>query len=509
VSFGYLCGMSLKSRLDAELRLQALLTSGVELISWDQEVCMPPGGVAGRAGLLGAMAGLLHQHLVETILPLLREAENSPDLDEDTRAQVKMLLEDAEMAEKVPADLVQKLSEAASMAQQAWAEARARSDFELFRPHLETLVALSREKAAALGYTDEPYEALLRLYERSVKPAEIEQLFSELKPFLTATVRLCQDQSPLGVDGPPLSMPADQQKALIRRIVSELGYDLSRGRIDESAHPFCTGINPDDVRITLRIYEDDLTMGLSSALHEMGHALYEQGLQREPLGWPSTRAASLSVHESQSRFWENHIGATLAYWTYLYEKVLPDYQVDWLSEYSPLTLTRRVNRIQPHLIRIQSDEVSYHLHIMLRFELERALINGDLTVRDLPAAWNDKIAEYLNITVPDDARGVLQDIHWSMGSFGYFPTYSLGSFLAAQLAEALTAAHPDWEERLTQGDGTLPLAWMRERIHRHGARYRTQELCEQATGAPLSAQAFIRYIQRKVAQLYEGLAIPA
>lgn len=501
--------MKPKAKLDAELRTQALLMSGIELLNWDQEVCMPPNGIYSRAALTGMLTSLFHQRVKDTILPLLREVEALPDIDEETRAEIRLMLEEAEIAEKLPTDLVRQLSETASIAQQAWAQARAQSDFELFRPHLEKLVQLSQEKAQAIGYQNEPYEALLRLYERSVTPQQIEELFSELRPFLIETIRLCREANLSGTSGRALYMPASQQKELIRRVVSQLGYDLSRGRIDESEHPFCTGISPDDVRITTRIHEDDLTMGLLSALHETGHALYEQGLPREPQGWPRTKAAYLSVHESQSRFWENHIGASLPFWTYLYEKVLPDYKPDWLSDYSPLTLARRVNHIHPHLIRIQSDEVSYHLHILLRFELERALINGDISVRELPALWNEKIAEYLGLTVPTDAQGVLQDIHWSMGSFGYFPTYSLGSFLAAQLAEALTHSYPDWQERLAEGDGTLPLKWMREHIHQYGARYRMQELCERATGAPLSIQPFIRYIQQKVSLLYEGLAIPA
>ncbi|MCS6895911.1 MAG: carboxypeptidase M32 [Bacteroidia bacterium] len=501
--------MDILGQLSVELRTQALLISGLELLAWDQEVCMPPAGAASRAALHGTLAGMVHQRIIEKILPLLREANTLSDIDDATRRDIRLLLEDAEIAEKIPSDLVRAFSEAASYAQRAWVDAKSRSDFESFRPHLEKLVKLSREKAAAIGYQNEPYEALLHLFERSVTPTDIEQLFSELRPFLMETIRLCQENPIGGVEYPPLYMSAAEQKALIQTVVKQLGYDLTRGRIDESVHPFCTGISPDDVRITIRINEKDLTAALSAALHEMGHALYEQGLPREPLGWPITHASSLSVHESQSRFWENHVGASVEFWTYLYENVLPHYTLSWLSAHTPFSLARQVNKIQPGLIRIESDEVSYHLHILLRFELERALINGDLTVRELPVAWNDKVAEYLNLAVPDDAHGVLQDVHWSMGSFGYFPTYSLGSLLAAQLSEALTLSHPEWPARLSEGDASLPLHWMRTNIHAHGARYRIQELCERATGAPLSAKPFIRYIRRKVAQLYEGLALPA
>lgn len=500
--------MSLAEKLNQELRTYALLASNVEILTWDQEVCMPRAGVTHRAALIGTLMELLHQRLTERLLPLLREARESTAFSPQEQHQIQTLIEEAEPAEKVPPSLVRAFSEAASLAQVAWVEARDKAEFALFAPHLEKLVALAREKAGALGYNKEPYEALLRLYEKSVSPLEVEALFAQIKSFLIETLQLCVSRDLEGLNGPPLFLPAAAQRSLVEEVVTRLGYDLSRGRIDLSAHPFCSGFSPDDVRITLRIDEQDLTMALGSAMHETGHALYEQGLAREPLGWPVTTPASLSIHESQSRFWENHVGNSLAFWTYLYNQVLPRYQPKWLSRYSPLTLARRVNRIQPSLIRIQSDEVSYHLHILLRFELERALVNGDLNVTELPEAWNSRIQSYLGLRVPHDGVGVLQDIHWSMGNFGYFPTYSLGSFYAAQFAEALSQEHPDWEAALAEGHSQAPLAWMREKIHCHGRLYDSQALCEKATGKPLSVQPFRNYIQQKVASLYEGLTVP-
>lgn len=500
--------MALLEKLNEALRTQALLGNTVEILTWDQEVCMPRAGVSHRAAIVGTIVGLLHKKLIEEVIPLLREAQDSPELSEEQKHSVRILLEEAEPAEKVPPKLVQAFSEASSLAQAAWVEAREKSDFSIFAPHLEKLVQLAREKAAALTYTEEPYEALLRLYERSVTPAEVEALFAEVRPFLIETIRACEGSALKGFQGPPLSLSAPQQRDLVETVLRQLGYDLQRGRIDLSAHPFCSGFNPDDVRITIRIFEEDLTMALGSAMHEMGHALYEQGLPREPIGWPITMAASLSIHESQSRFWENHVGLSLPFWEYLYEQIFPKYTPSWLQAYSPLTLARRVNKIQPHLIRIQSDEVSYHLHILLRFELERALINGDLSVNDLPAAWNEKVHTYLGLTVPNDAQGVLQDIHWSMGNFGYFPTYSLGSFYAAQLAAALTEQYPDWEDNLRSGNAQIPLEWMRRQIHAHGKMYDSKTLCEKATGSPLSAKYFIQYIRQKVGLIYEGLSVP-
>lgn len=469
---------------------------------------MPKAGISHRAQVIGELAALHHQHLSQTVIPLLREAlAASNTFTPSEKAQLELYLQEAEPIEKIPTDLVRAFSEAASQAQIVWAEARSQSDFSSFAPYLEKLVHLSREKAHHLGYEEEPYEALLRLFERSLRPKDVEALFSSIKGFLIQTLEVCQEASPQLAGAPPLQMPAADQRSLVEEVLKRIGWGPETNRLDLSPHPFCSGISPGDVRITIRIYEDDLLMALGSAMHEMGHALYEMGLPSEPIGWPITTAASLSIHESQSRFWENHIGNSLPFWEFLYHHILPAYKPSWLSSYTPLKLAQQANLIRPHLIRIQSDEVSYHLHILLRFELERALINGDLSVRDLPAAWNEKVKAYLGLTPPSDAMGVLQDIHWAMGSFGYFPTYSLGSFYAAQFAAAIEKAYPNYMEKIAEGDFSLPLKWLRTHIHAYGHTLTSEALCEQATGEPLSTHYYQAYIRDKVRQLYEGLVV--
>ena len=472
---------------------------------------MPKAGIAHRAQVIGELAALHHQNLAQTLLPLLREALAAQNtFTPAEKAQLELYLQEAEPIEKLPTHLVRTFSEVASQAQIAWAEAKSQSDFSTFAPYLEKLIHLSREKAQYLGYEEEPYEALLRLFERSLRPREVEALFASIKGFLIQTLEICREASPQLANTPSLHMPAPDQRAFIEEVLRRIGWSPETNRLDLSAHPFCSGLAPKDVRITIRIDEEDILMALGSAMHEMGHALYEMGLPEEPLGWPITMPASLSIHESQSRFWENHIGNSFPFWQFLYNHILPKYKPAWLSAYTPLTLAQRTNLIQPHLIRIQSDEVSYHLHILLRFELERALINGDLSVQELPAAWNEKVKTYLGLTPPSDAMGVLQDIHWSMGNFGYFPTYSLGSFYAAQFAASIEKAHPDYPERIAEGDFTAPTTWLRTHIHAYGHTLTSEALCEQATGEPLSTHYYQAYIREKVNQLYEGLVtLPA
>jgi carboxypeptidase Taq len=501
--------MAIREKLEAALRRQALLASAIETLTWDQEVTMPKAGFQHRALVLGELASLHHENLTNKVLPLLAEALHTDSIfTESERQQLEIYLDEATPIQKIPADLVRTFSETASQAQAIWAEARASANYALFQPYLEKLVSLSQEKAAHLGYEEEPYEALLRLYEKSLRPSQVERLFAALRDFLIQTVQTCQEAAPAAVQGPALAMPTQVQRQLVETVLYQIGFRSETNRVDLSAHPFCSGLSPKDVRLTIRIEEEDVLMALGSAMHEMGHGLYEMGLPSEPIGWPATMPASLSIHESQSRFWENHIGNSVAFWEFLYMRVLPAYAPAWLTAYTPLTLAQRANAIQPHLIRIQSDEVSYHLHILLRFELERALINGDLKSGDLPAAWNEKTLMYLGLLPSSDAQGVLQDIHWSMGSFGYFPTYSLGSLYAAQFEAAIERAHPLFMKEVAQGRFETPLHWLRTHIHAYGHTCSSEALCEQATGEPLSPRYYQAYIRSKVAQLYEGLALP-
>lgn len=306
--------MGLKEKLDAALRRQALLGAAVEGLVWDQEVMMPKAGAFHRAQVIGELSALHHQNLTQQVLPLVREALATPHiLTPSEKAQLEILLQEAEPIEKIPTELVRRFSEGASQAQIVWAEARARSDFATFAPHLEKLVQLSREKAQYLGYEAEPYEALLRLYERSLRPRAVEALFTEIKDFLIQTIQACQEVPLAAQELPTLRMPAADQRQLVEEVLTHIGWRPETNRLDLSAHPFCSGLSPKDVRLTIRIDEEDLLMALGSGMHEMGHALYEMGLPEEPLGWPITTAASLSIHESQSRFWENHIGNSPAF----------------------------------------------------------------------------------------------------------------------------------------------------------------------------------------------------
>jgi carboxypeptidase Taq len=484
------------------------LESAAAVLAWDQETFMPDGGAEARAHQLSTLQSTAHERFVsdKTGTLLDRAADATEDADpeslRDDASLVRVTRRDYERARRVPSSLVAELSEATSRAKQAWKKARAEDDFTIFAPHLETLVDLSVEKAEAIGYEDTPYDALLQEFEPDLTTAEVADTFTTLRGDLVPLVDAIADSPQLEDDVLHRSYPQPKQRAFGEQVLADLGYDFDRGRQDVSAHPFTTSFSVGDVRITTRYEEDYLPSALFSMIHEGGHALYEQGidpaLDRTPLG----DGASLGVHESQARLWENHVGRSRPFWRHYFPK-LQDAFPDAVGDASLDAFYRAVNRVEPSLIRVEADEVTYNLHVMLRFELERGLIDGTVAVDELPARWNAAMDDYLGVVPDTDADGVLQDVHWSMGSFGYFPTYTLGTLTAAQLMDTAREEIPDLDARLAEGTFDPLLDWLRAHVHRHGRKCTAPQLLERVTGRALSATPWLQYARDKFGALYD------
>jgi len=481
------------------------LESAAAVLAWDQETFMPDGGAEARARQLSTLQSTAHERFVSektgALLDRAAEATDGADPLDDDAGLVRVTRRDYERARRVPSSLVAELSEATSRAKQAWKQARTEDDFSIFAPHLETLVDLSVEKAEAIGYDDTPYDALLQEFEPGLTTAEVADTFDALRADLVPLVDAIADSPQLDDDLLRRSYPQPKQKQFGEQVLADLGYDFDRGRQDVSAHPFTTAFAVDDVRITTRYDEAYLPSALFSMIHEGGHALYEQGvdpaLDRTPLG----EGASLGIHESQARLWENHVGRSRPFWRHYFPK-LQDAFPEALSDTDLDTFYRTVNRVEPSLIRVEADEVTYNLHVMLRFELERGLIEGTVAVNDLPTLWNEAMDDTLGVVPDTDADGVLQDVHWSMGSFGYFPTYTLGTLAAAQLMNAIEDDVPDLDDRVANGHFDALLDWLRTHVHRHGRKLEGPELLERATGTDLSAEPWLHYAEDKFGALY-------
>ncbi|HEY0030132.1 MAG TPA: carboxypeptidase M32, partial [Bacteroidia bacterium] len=402
------------------------------LLNWDQETYMPPKGAHFRAQQLSTLAGIIHEYSIsEELGTLLDVLEKDTSLSEREKRNIKQSLKNYRDNKKYTTEFVQELSRTISETFQAWQKAKVENNFALYAPHLEKLVKLKREEAKFLGDYAHPYDALLNQYEPGATTADLEILFSDVREQLVVFVKQIAAK-PQNEDA-FMFLHYDKQKQweIGLELLKQMGYDFEAGRQDASSHPFTTSFSPQDVRVTTRINENDLNEMIWSCIHEGGHALYEQGLPTEEYGMPSGEYISLGIHESQSRLWENNIGRSLPYWKANYS-ILQSAFPENLKKVSFEDFYKAMNIVKPSLIRTSADELTYHFHVLIRFEIEKALIEGSIEVKDLPAYWHAKYKEYLGIEVPDDARGVLQDIHWSHGSFGYFPTYSLGSFYAAQ-----------------------------------------------------------------------------
>jgi carboxypeptidase Taq len=496
-------------RLKEHQRETQSIAYAAAVLGWDQETYMPPAAVEGRAEQLAVLEGLVHARtaspevgeLLATLGATDARPGGSPGLPDIDAALVRETHRAYRRATRLPGRLVTALARQASLSQARWAEARKRSSFELFRSSLEEIVKLTIEKAECLGHSGHRYDPLLDEFEPWTTTRDVAEVFAGLEPALRDLTRriASSGRQPARLDG---YFPVAQQRALSDRLLRDMGFDLRRGRLDVSAHPFSTALGHADARLTTRFDEGNATSGLFGTIHECGHGLYEQGLDDRLAGTILAGAASLGFHESQSRFWENMVGRSASFWRRYYP-VLRDLFPDALHSTDLDGFVRSVNRVEPSLIRVEADEVTYGLHIILRFNLETMLVAGELRVADLPEAWSSQSRSLLGITPARDSEGVLQDIHWSMGSIGYFPTYALGNLYAGQLREAMQRDLGDLTRPIEAGELDALLQWLREKVHRHGRVYPAGELCRRVTGSSLDAGPYLRYLNEKFAALYE------
>lgn len=491
--------MDKMERLKSQLKIMARYGAALGLLGWDEEVNMPPKAQAYRGEVNAQLATDLHKKFTSKefvrLVKELHEPSNYEKLSEDDKINVRETWRDLEKATKVPSEFVEEMAKLTSQAFSVWVEARKQSDFKLYQPVLEKIVGMKKKEVELVGYKDSPYDALLDDYEPGLTAKKVEELFTPLSKSLAALIGQIKGRPMPRL--PEGNYPIPIQKQLNEEIARMLGYDLAAGRLDESAHPFTTGFGPRDVRITTRYDEKDFWGGIGSTIHETGHALYEQGLPEEHFGTPVGETVSLGIHESQSRLWENLVGRSREFSTTL-NTLLVKYFGESAIKFSPEELYLWLNRIQPGFIRVEADEVTYNLHIVLRFEIEKALMEGEIKVADLPAIWNEKMKKYLGVDVPDDAQGVLQDVHWSHGLIGYFPTYCLGNIYAAQLFNKAEADIPDLKKKFEKGEFDDLLKWLRKNIHQAGGHYHAQELIKKVTGEGLNSAHLIKHLEDRV-----------
>jgi carboxypeptidase Taq len=468
------------------------------VLGWDQQTVMPPAGFRHRADHLSTLSRLAHELLTDSetgrLLDELRATEELLDPDSDDAALIRMTRRDYEKAVRVPTDLRAEMARAAAEAWPVWVEAKAESSFEKFLPALERTVELRRRYVECFEGVAEPYDVLLDDFEPGTTTAEVRDVFEEIRPELIALVAELRDQD---VDDSFLrgAFPVECQEKLAHEVVELFAFRPDTWRLDPTEHPFASGAGVDDIRITTHYYPDSMK-SLFSTMHEYGHGLYTHQLPRELARLPTGGPASLGIHESQSRLWENLVGRSAPFWRCFY----PNAQEAFPEPLRDVELERFVagiNKVRPSLIRIKADEVTYGLHIMLRFELEQDIINGRVALRDLPQAWNAKMSEYLGVDVPDDANGVLQDTHWASGLIGYFPTYLLGTVMSVQIWQKALEDVPDLEDQVERGEFAPLRQWLERNIHRHGRKFLPQEVLTKATGATLDARPYLTYLRAK------------
>lgn len=466
------------------------------VLQWDQETYLPPKGAAARSRQLATLNETAHQLFTDPEFGAILQDLEGLELSPTEKKNVALTREEYGKQQKLSPAFVRQMSEAVSAAFYSWIDSRRQNSFKVYEPALARLVALKTEEARLLGYKAHPYNALLDQFEKGATVAMLDQVFeTALSPLKSLMEEIRSKPQP---DSSFLRKhyPKDKQWDWGMHLVKELGFDFGAGRQDISEHPFTTNFSATDVRITTRIDENDFANMTWSCIHETGHALYEQGLPDEYYGLPAGEYASLSIHESQSRLWENCVGRGRAFWTHNLP-VLKQYFPEQLSGIGLGQFVGAINRVEPSLIRTEADELSYHFHVYIRYLLEKELMAGALKVSDIPQYWNELYKKFLEVVVPDDKKGCLQDVHWSHGSFGYFPTYSLGSFYAAQFWLQAKNEMPGLEDRIAAGDTSELLGWLRKNIHVHGKMYTSEELCKKVTGKGLDSSLFIEYLRQK------------
>ena len=494
-------------QLCEHVRETALVESIRSVLGWDEQTYMPPQGGEYRAEQITWLAAASHRRRTDPRLgEWLAACEDSEFMSEphgDTATVVRELKRDYEKRSRLPQSLVEEMARATVLGQQSWIQARKDDDFASFSPVLSQIIELKRQQAEAVGYTESPYDALLDDYEPGETAAKVDRVLSSLREDLVPLVAAIAESS----CQPPVeilsrSYPVHLQKEMGEQASAAIGFDFQRGRLDITHHPFCSGMGPFDCRITTRYDEHFFPMAFFGILHESGHGIYDQGLRTDWYGLPPGEFISLGIHESQSRMWENQVGRSRPFW----QGMFPTLQEKFTTALSDVSLDDfyfALNEVKPSLIRVEADEATYNLHIIIRFELEQALIQGDLQVPDLPGAWREKYREFLGIEPPSDADGVLQDIHWSAGLIGYFPTYSLGNLYSAQFFAQAERELDDLPGMFARGEFEPLKTWLQEKIHQPGKCYRAGELVEKVTGESLSHEPLLAYLREKLAPLYQ------
>ncbi len=475
-------------------------------LSWDQQTIMPPKAAVGRGETLSWLAGESHKQITDPDFgKLVSELEKIVDeLDETTACNVIRMRREIDQATKLPADLVKELTSAVSEARQIWQKAREENDYQMFAPQLQKIIDLTKRKMKYLGGDQANYDVLLDEFEIGMTMSDYDPLFEGLRARLVPLLeKIMMVKESIEEPQIPSDMifPERNQDKFCRIVSEKMGFDFDAGRMDTTVHPFCSGLAIGDVRITTRYDEADPFSCLYAVMHETGHGLYEQGLSEEHRLSPRGQAISLGVHESQSRLWENQIGRTTAFWEVVIEAFKEKFP-DMPSELGPEQINRIANSVEPSYIRVEADEITYNLHIMLRYEIEKKIFEENLPVSEIPNVWNEMFEDWFGIQVPNDTLGCLQDVHWSYGAFGYFPTYTLGNLYAAQLMEKMEDELGDVEEIIRSGNWSSLLTWLRDNVHSHGMLYDPSELIEKATGIPPNPEPFLRYVEKKYGELY-------